>query len=222
MTRVGVILSGCGYLDGAEIHEATSVLIALSRAGVEYRCLAPDKSLDVVDHRTGEPTGEKRNVLAESARIARGAIDDVAGATGSDFDALILPGGFGAAKNLCTFASKGPDCDIDPQVERVLREAHAAGRPIGFACIAPALGARVFGSEKPTLTIGHDKGTAAAIEKTGARHKAVDVTDIVVDADLGFVSTPAYMEDTNPGDVFEGVSKMVAKVLELAGVPADA
>lgn len=222
MTRVGVILSGCGYLDGAEIHEATSVLIALSRAGVEYRCLAPDKTLDVFDHRTGEPTGEKRNVLAESARIARGAIDDVADAKGADFDAFILPGGFGAAKNLCTFASKGPDCEVDPEVERVLREAHEAGRPIGFACIAPALGARVFGSEKPSLTIGHDKGTAAAIEKTGARHKAVDVTEIVVDADRRFVSTPAYMEDTNPAEVFEGVSKMVAKVLEMAGIPANA
>ncbi len=222
MTRVGVILSGCGYLDGAEIHEATSVLFALSRAGVEYRCLAPDKLLDVVDHRTGEPTGEKRNVLTEAARIARGEIDDLATVNGSDFDALILPGGFGAAKNLCTFASKGPDCDVDPQVERVLREAHAAGRPIGFACIAPALGARVFGTEKPTLTIGHDKGTAAAIEKTGAHHKAVDITEIIVDADHKFVSTPAYMEETNPADVFEGVSKMVAKVLEMAGVPANA
>lgn len=222
MGKVGVILSGCGYLDGAEIHEAVSVLIALSQRGVPYRCLAPRKAFDAVDHATAKPTGERRDVLTESARIARGQIDDLAGVRGSDFDALILPGGFGAAKNLCDFATKGPGCAVDPQVERVLREAHGAGRPIGFACIAPALGARVFGGEHSTLTIGHDKSTAGAIEQTGARHKAVGVTEIVADEAHRFVSTPAYMEDTNPGAVFEGVSKMVERVLEMAGLHANA
>lgn len=221
MTKVGVILSGCGYLDGSEIHEATSVLIALSQRGVAYRCMAPRKPLAVVDHLTGEPTGETRDVLAESARIARGEIDDIATVKGDAFDAFILPGGFGAAKNLCDFAAKGADCDVDPGVERVLREAHGAGRPIGFACIAPALGARVFGDEGPLLTIGHDAGTAAAIEKTGARHRAVGVSEIVVDEARRFVSTPAYMEDTNPAAVFEGVSKMVARVLEMAGAEVN-
>jgi len=220
MTKVGVILSGCGYLDGAEIHEATSVLIALAQHRVAYRCLAPRKPFVVVNHLTGEPTNERRDVLTEAARIARGAIDDLTAVHGADFDALILPGGFGAAKNLCDFASSGPDCDVDPEVGRVLREAHAAGRPIGFACIAPALGARVFGKEKPVLTIGHDSGTAEAIEKTGATHRAVSVTEIVADESNGFVSTPAYMEDANPAEVFEGISKMVGKVLEMVGAPA--
>lgn len=217
MAKVGVILSGCGYLDGAEIHEATSVLIALAQHGVAYRCLAPRKELAVVDHVTGQATGETRDVFAESARIARGQIDDLAGVKGTDYDAFILPGGFGAAKNLCDFAMNGPACSVDPAVERVLREAHDAGRPIGFACIAPALGARVFGDEHPLLTIGHDAGTAAAIERTGARHRAVGVTEIVVDADKRFVSTPAYMENTNPAAVFEGVSKMVGAVLGMVG-----
>lgn len=217
MAKVGVILSGCGYLDGAEIHEATSVLIALAQHGVAYRCLAPRKELAVVDHVTGQATGETRDVFVESARIARGQIDDLAGVKGTDYDAFILPGGFGAAKNLCDFATSGPACSVDPAVERVLREAHAAGRPIGFACIAPALGARVFGDEHPLLTIGHDAGTAAAIERTGARHRAVGVTEIVVDADQRFVSTPAYMENTNPAAVFEGVSKMVGAVLGMVG-----
>ncbi len=220
MTKVGVILSGCGHLDGSEIHEATSVLIALSQRGVAYRCLAPSKPLAVVDHRTGEATGETRDVLTEAARIARGEVDDLASVNGADFDALILPGGFGAAKNLCTFAAEGADCSVDPGVERVLREAHGAGRPIGFACIAPALGARVFGDLKPLLTIGNDQGTAAAIEKTGARHRAVDVTGVVADEERRFVSTPAYMEETNPGEVFEGVSKMVERVLEMVGAGA--
>lgn len=217
MVKVGVILSGCGHLDGSEIHEATSVLIALSQRGASYRCMAPCKPFDVVDHRTGQATGQTRDVLTEAARIARGQIDDIAGVKGSDYDAFVLPGGFGAAKNLCGFAEQGPECTVDPQVERVLREAHGANRPIGFACIAPALGARVFGAQGPLLTIGHDKGTAAAIEKTGARHRAAGVSEIVVDEDNGFVSTPAYMENAGPGAVFEGVSKMVARVLEMAG-----
>lgn len=218
--KVGVILSGCGYLDGSEIHEATSVLIALSQRGVAYRCIAPKKAFKAVNHLTGETTNETRDVLTESARIARGAVDDIATVRGDAFDAWILPGGFGAAKNLCDFAAKGPDCDVDPEVERVLREAHAAGRPIGFACIAPALGARVFGAEKPVLTIGHDAGTAAAIENTGATHRAVGVTEIVIDDERRFVSTPAYMEDTNPGAVFEGVSKMVEAVLAMCAAPS--
>jgi len=216
MAKVGVILSGCGYLDGAEIHEATSVLIALSQRGVAWRCLAPRRPLAVVDHVTGKATGETRDVFTESARIARGKIDDVAGVKGTDYDAFILPGGFGAAKNLCGFAAEGPGCWVEPQTERVLREAHAAGRPIGFACIAPALGARVFGgggAEKPELTIGHDAGTAAALESMGARHRAVGVREIVVDEARRFVSTPAYMEETDPGAVFEGVSKMVGALL---------
>lgn len=220
MRTVGVVLSGCGFLDGAEIQEAVSVLIALSQRGVACQCIAPRKPLRVVDHATGEPTGETRDVLTEAARIARGEIADLAEVKGGDFDALILPGGFGAAKNLCTFAEKGPDCDVDPDVERVLREAHKAGRPIGFACIAPALCARVFGTESPLVTIGHDAGTAEAIEKTGARHTAAGVTEIVVDEDLRFVTTPAYMEETNPADVFEGVSKMVERVLEFVREPA--
>lgn len=219
--KVGVILSGCGYLDGSEIHEATSVLIALSQRGIRYECLAPRKAFKAVNHLTGEPTNETRDVLTEAARIARGEVDDIATVKGDEFDALILPGGFGAAKNLCDFAEKGPDCDVDASVERVLREAHHAGRPIGFACIAPALGARVFGAENPELTIGHDAGTAAAIEKTGARHRAVGVTEIVVDEARRFVSTPAYMEDTNPAAVFEGVSKMVEKVLDLTGLSSQ-
>lgn len=222
MTKVGVILSGCGYLDGAEIQEAVSALIALSQVGVKYRCLAPSKPLSVVNHATGEATNEVRDVLAESARIARGQVDDIADAKGDAFDALIMPGGFGVAKNLCTFATEGPDCSVDAHTERVLREAHSAGRPIGFACIAPALCAKVFGDVGPSLTIGHDAGTAGALESLGARHTAVDVPEIVIDGANRFVTTPAYMEDTNPADVFAGVSKMVNAVLEMASLPARA
>ncbi len=212
MSKVGVILSGCGVFDGSEIQEASATLIALAQRGIEYQCMAPDRELDVIDHCTGEPTGEKRNVLVESARIARGEIVNLKDVKGADYDAFFLPGGFGAAKNLCTFAFDGADCSVDPEVERVLKEAHDAGKPIGFMCIAPALGAKVFGDKKIKVTIGHDAGTANAINATGATHVEADAEAIVIDDALNIVSTPAYMEAKNPAQVFEGISALVENI----------
>lgn len=217
MARVGVILSGCGVFDGSEIHEAVSVLLALDRQGAEYRCLAPDTQLDEIDHVTQQPTGQKRSVLKESARIARGEVTDLAKVHGADFDAYILPGGFGAAKNLCTFAMHGAECRVDPEVDRVLREAHALCKPIGFACIAPALGAKVFGNKAPALTIGHDDGTARGLEAMGAVHVACGVRDSVVDEGKKFVSTPAYMEARRISEVYDGIDAMVERVLAMVG-----
>jgi enhancing lycopene biosynthesis protein 2 len=214
MAKVGVILSGSGVFDGSEIHEASATLIALAQRGIEYRCLAPNIDFPVIDHLTGNETGETRNVLTESARIARGEIDDLQSVKGTDFDALILPGGFGAAKNLCSFAIDGPDCQVDSEVERVLREAQGAGVPIGFICIAPALGAKVFGPDGVQVTIGHDAGTAEAINKTGASHVETDATGLVVDESMKIASTPAYMEATNPAQVFEGISKLVEHIAQ--------
>lgn len=213
MGKVGVILSGCGVFDGSEIHEAAATLIALAQHGIEYQCMAPDREFDVIDHRTQQPTGEKRNALIESARIARGEIVDLKEVNGGEYDALLLPGGFGAAKNLCTFAMKGADCEVDPQVERVLREANDAGRPIGFMCIAPALGAKVFGDKGVKLTIGHDAGTAAAIGQTGATHVEADAEAIVEDDANNIVSNPAYMEAKDPAQVYAGVSALVENIV---------
>ena len=221
MAKVGVVLSGCGVFDGSEIHEAVITLLCLDQRGATYQCIAPRKPFDVVDHLTQKPAGEKRDVLVESARIARGDILDMAEVRGSDYDALILPGGFGAAKNLCTFAADGSDCEVDPQVLRVLSEAHEAGKPIGLACIAPALAAKIFGaSDAPTLTIGHDPATADQLEKMGAHHRPCDVGDVVIDQKHRVVTTPAYMEAKSIKDVYAGIDKLVAKVLELARQPA--
>jgi enhancing lycopene biosynthesis protein 2 len=217
MNKVGVILSGCGVFDGAEIQEASATLIALAQHGIEYQCMAPDCELEVIDHCTGEPTGEKRNVLVESARIARGEIVNLKDVKGTDYDAFFLPGGFGAAKNLCTFAFDGADCSVDPQVERVLKDANDAGKPIGFMCIAPALGAKVFGDKQVKVTIGHDAGTASAINATGATHVEADAQEIVVDDALNIVSTPAYMEAKNPAQVFAGISALVENIAERIG-----
>lgn len=214
MGQVGVILSGCGVFDGAEVQEASALLIALAQHGIAYQCMAPDRDFDVIDHLTQKATGERRNVLTESARIARGEIVDLKDVNGADYDAFFLPGGFGAAKNLCTFATKGPDCEVDSQVERVLQEAHAAGKPLGFICIAPALGAKIFGSEGVKVTIGHDAGTAAAVSKTGATHVEADADEIVVDEELNMVSTPAYMEAKNPAQVFAGISALVENIAQ--------
>ncbi|MFI4882031.1 MAG: isoprenoid biosynthesis glyoxalase ElbB [Phycisphaerales bacterium JB064] len=221
MPRVGVILSGCGVFDGSEIHEAVAVLHALDRHGADIVCLAPDVELDEIDHLSQQPTGQKRSVLRESARIARGEITALAKVRGSEFDAIVLPGGFGAAKNLCDFASKGPQCTAEEQVSRVLTEAQKAGKPLGFACISPALAARVFGKDLgPNLTIGNDKGTADGLEAMGATHQDCDGEGIVVDNRHRIVSTPAYMYDQRITSVFTGIGKMVDKVMEMASQPA--
>ncbi|MBW2419959.1 MAG: isoprenoid biosynthesis glyoxalase ElbB [Deltaproteobacteria bacterium] len=216
MARVAVVLSGCGYLDGSEIHESVIALLALDRAGAEVECMAPDKDqLDVVDHRSSDAVaGATRNVLAESARIARGLIRDVAEARPEDYDAVILPGGFGAAKNLSSFAGDGPACSVDPGVERLLRGVHEAGKPVGLICIAPAIGARLFPDVE--LTIGSDTGTASALEEMGAHHKPCAVESFVCDEKAKVVSCPAYMLGPGIKDVAAGIEKLVDEVLRLA------
>jgi enhancing lycopene biosynthesis protein 2 len=215
--RVGVILSGCGFQDGAEIHESVLTLLALDRAGASVSCFAPDRpQARVVDHRTGKPARENRNVLTESARIARGKVQDVRTARAADLDALILPGGFGAALNLCDFAERGAECSVDDGVARLVRDVHAQGKPIGAICIAPALIARVLGAEHPTLTIGDDPGTAAALEVCGASHERCPVDAFVVDEDLRIVTTPAYMLGPSIRHVAAGIEGCVAQVLRLA------
>lgn len=216
--RVGVVLSGCGVFDGAEIHESVITLLALDRAGAQALCMAPDvPQLHVVNHLTGEVVaGEQRNVLVEAARIARGSIRDMASVEAAEVDALILPGGFGAAKNLCDFALKGADCKVHPEVARVVRAVHAAGKPVGAVCIAPALLAKLLGDEKPRVTIGTDRDTAAAIESMGACHVDCDVRGTVVDRERRVVTTPAYMLAQSISEAAAGIEKLVREVLELA------
>lgn len=218
-TTVGVILSGCGFKDGAEIREAVLALLALDRAGAKVRCFAPDiPQAAVVDHLTGKPVpGETRNVLVESARIARGQIESLAKAKAKDLDALVLPGGFGAATNLSTFATKGKDATVDPEVARVVRECHAAKKPIGAICIAPAVIAKVLGAAHPRLTIGDDAGTAAALTACGAVHEACPVEGFVVDKANRIVSTPAYMYGARLSQIATGIERCVGEVLAMVG-----
>ena len=216
--KIGVILSGCGVYDGSEIHEAVITLLAIDRNGAEAVCMAPDiPQMHVVNHLSGEvEPGASRNVLVESARIARGAVRDVAAVRAEELDGLLLPGGFGAAKNLCDFAVRGKDCSVHPEVARLVREVHAQGKPVGAVCIAPALIARVLGPEKPRLTIGTDEATASGLEAMGATHVACTVAELAVDRERKLVSTPAYMLGRRIGEVAEGIDKAVAALLEMA------
>lgn len=223
--KVAVVLSGCGFKDGAEIHEAVLTLLALSQAGAVTKAYAPNiPQKTVTNHLTGEAMGETRNVLVESARIVRGDISDLKNLKASDADALIFPGGFGAALNLSDFAVKGPSCSVNPEVERVVKEFHAAGKPIGAICIAPGFVAKVLGSTTVRaqqaapllLTIGKDAGTAQALEACGAQHQNTAVHEICVDEANKVVSTSAYMMAENIAEAETGITKLVQKILEMA------
>lgn len=218
MKKVAVLLSGCGVFDGSEIHESVLVLLALDRANARIICTAPDvPQHHVVNHLTRQPVpGETRNVLVESARIARGNIVPLSQLKPAEVDAVILPGGFGAAKNLCTFALVGPDFQVEPQVARFLSEAHKLGKPLGFVCIAPAIAAKLFGVEHLEFTIGNDLGTAQALQTAGAHHVNCTVHNVVVDRRLKIVTTPAYMLASRITEAEAGINKLVQAVLEMA------
>lgn len=225
MPKVGVVLSGCGVYDGAEIHESVITLLTLDRAGVKVQCMAPDvEQMHVVNHLTGEVSeGESRNVLVEAARIARGDIVDIAKVKGEELDALIFPGGFGAAKNLCDFAVRGADCKVHPEVLRLTREMMGANKPVGVICIAPTVMAKVMedSGKSVDLTIGTDEETAATIENMGASHISCLVREFVVDKENKVVSTPAYMLANRISEAADGIERLVREVLALIVEPSE-
>ena len=210
-----VILSGCGVYDGAEIHESVITLLAIAKTGASYTIAAPNKDqMHVINHATGDVMGESRNVMVESARIARGNIVDLSTISATDYDAVFMPGGFGAAKNLCTFATEGADCSIDGDVQRVLKEFHGAGKPIGAVCIAPAVVVKALG--QVSVTIGNDPATASALSAMGGTHADREVTQCHVDADNRVVTAPAYMYETSIDQVAVGIEAAVKTVVEMA------
>ena len=213
--NIAVVLSGCGVYDGTEIHESVITLLRLSQRGAHVQCFAPNiAQLHVINHLTGEEMPESRNVLVESARIARGEIKDIREAKVDDFDALIVPGGFGAAKNLSSFATEGAACSVQPDVLALAEAFAEAGKPIGLMCISPAIAAKIYGPGV-ICTIGKDADTAAAVEKMGATHQECEVSDIVEDKARKLVSTPAYMLAQTISEAASGINKMVDRVLEL-------
>ncbi len=218
INKVAVILSGCGYLDGAEIRESVLAILALDNVGVDYEIFAIDEEQHhVVNHLNGEEVeGESRNMLMESARIARGAIQELSTLDVDNFDALLIPGGFGVAKNLSSFAFKGSAGAVVEKVAEVISTFHAQQKPIGAICISPAIVALVLGDKNPVLTIGNDKATANELEKTGAKHQDCPSDSCLVDVENKIVTTPAYMDDNAKiSDVYIGISKLVDELLRL-------
>ena len=215
MKKIAVILAGNGVFDGAEIHEATLTLYAIAKHNATYEIFAPNiNQHHVINHITGEDMPEKRNVLVESARIARGKITDLAKFDASHFDALIFPGGFGVAKNLCSFAFDGANCKVNKDVEKAIRSMIEQKKPVGALCIAPVLLAKILGDVE--LTIGQDKGTADAIKSMGATHKETTHGDVIVDKNYKVATTPCYMLDATIAQIGDGANNLVKAILEMA------
>lgn len=213
-TRFAVILSGCGVFDGSEIHEATLTLYAISKNGGEYEIFAPNiDQHHVINHITGQEMAEKRNVLVESARIARGNIKALSNFNSGDFDAVIFPGGFGAAKNLSDWALKGPDGNVIPEVVNVIKDMVESGKPMGALCISPVLFAKVLKGAK--LTIGSDKSTIDDVKKAGAEHVKTTHGEIVFDKQYKLVTTPCYMLDATIAQIGEGAENVVKAIMEM-------
>jgi enhancing lycopene biosynthesis protein 2 len=215
MKKFAIVLSGCGVFDGAEIHEAIMTMLAIDQAGAEYDLFAPDiDQAHVINHLNGEEIPEKRNVLVESARIARGKIKSLSELIVSDFDAIVFPGGFGVAKNLCTYAFDGPAFKVNTEVEKIIQAFHASKKPIVALCISPVLIAKVIPWAQ--ITIGTDEGTAAHIQEIGATHINIDShSGIVVDKTNKLITNPCYMLDGKISDIYAGATAAIQAMIKL-------
>jgi len=214
MKNFAVILSGCGVYDGAEIHESVLTLLAIDKAGARYQCFAPDiPQHHVLNHVTGMEMSEKRNVLVESARIARGNIKPLSVFSPAGYDALILPGGFGAAKNLCDWAVKGDNCRVNPDVEKAIKAMFEAGKPIGAMCIAPVILAKLF--QSTNLTTGNDPGSQKFIEKMGNQYTRTTHGEVVIDKARKLLTTPCYMLDASITQIATGTQNLVKEMMEM-------
>lgn len=215
MKKIAVVLSGCGYLDGAEITEAVSTYISLSQHQAKWTTFALDQTAPSVNHISTE-NSEDRNILSEAARITRGQVQDLKLCNPEHFDGIVFPGGFGVAKNLCDWASQGAKCKVNPLVEKLIQTFFEQSKPICALCISPALIARVL-KDQVTVTIGNDTATISEITKTGAQHEECKVTDFISDRESKVISSPAYMYDqATPAEVFTGVQAAIKEFILMA------
>ncbi len=211
-----VVLSGCGRADGSEIHEAVCTLLCIENMGCTYQCFAPNiEQASVVNHLTNQHMNEKRNVLVESARIARGNILDLQEFNTKDYDAIIFPGGLGAVTNWCDFASKGVECNVNTSIRDIILRCWQNKVVIGALCIAPVLIALVLADKHVRFTLGAGGATAQKLEELGAIHEEVGVTDVCIDKENLVCSTPAYMLATNMLDVCQGAQNLIGAICQL-------
>ncbi|HRG61910.1 MAG TPA: isoprenoid biosynthesis glyoxalase ElbB [Burkholderiales bacterium] len=216
MKKIAVVLAGCGRMDGSEIHESVLTLLSIEQAGASYQCFSPDLAQDhVTNHLNNETTNETRNMLVESARIARGNVKKLEELNSNDYDALIIPGGNGVAANLFTLAQDGANYTVNLSLSKIAQSFTAAGKAVGFICIAPVMIPAIY-NFPVNMTIGSDEGTAALVTKRGAIHHSSTVNEICIDEKYKIVSTAAYMLASNILDAYSGINKLVHKVVELA------
>ena len=212
--KFAVILAGCGNRDGAEIHESVMTLYAIASAGCTYEIFAPDvNQYHVINHFTGQPSTETRNVLVESARIARGKIRPLSEFNAQNFDILMFAGGFGVAKNLCTYAFDGADCTVNPEVEKAVTSMFSSGKPIGALCISPVILAKILPGV--SITMGQDQSAIQNVKAMGAVHRTTHAREIVIDRDNKVVTSPCYMLDSSIVDIAEGAINAVNALIEL-------
>lgn len=214
--KFAIVLSGCGVYDGAEIHEATMTMLAVESKGCQYEMFAPNiNQYHVINHLTGDVMDESRNVLVEAARIARGNIRALSEYSAKEFDGIIFPGGFGVAKNLCSYAIDGTEMRIDKIVAGAVRETHSLKKPIGALCISPIMiAALIPGAE---VTLGSDTKFNGEVSNLGGKHKTTQNRQVVVDTINRIVTTPCYMNDATITDIARGAELVVKEMIALAG-----
>jgi len=216
MKKFAVVLAGCGVFDGAEIHETVLTLLSIEKLGATYQCFAPDmKQYHVLNHMTGKEMNESRNVLVEAARIVRGNIKPLSSFHATDYDALIFPGGFGTAKNLCSWAYEGDQCKVNPDVEKAIKAMFEAKKPIGAMCIAPVILGKLF--KGTNLTTGQDSASQSFIEKCGNNYTRTTHGEVVVDPVRKLFSTPCYMLEANIVQIQQGTENIVREMLKVIG-----
>jgi enhancing lycopene biosynthesis protein 2 len=216
--KIAMILSGCGNKDGAEITEAVSAIICLSELDAQVQYFSPDLNFSPLNFLTNQPmSGEIRNIMVESARITRSQMNSLDSLVSKDFDGLVIPGGYGVAKHLSNWAERGPDCEVNPQLEKIIKSFHNESKPICAICIAPAIIAKVLGPEGVTITVGLDPGVMSNVSKTKAHVEPCPADDYITDRLHKIITTPAYMiEDASPYDVFKGIRRAIAELMEMA------
>ena len=214
MKKVAVILAGCGTMDGSEINETVTLLLALDQHNIEYQAFAPDENqYEVCNHVTGQRTNEKRNMMVEAARIVRGKILPLSMFNASNFDALLFPGGSGAAKNIFTYAHDGINFKVNKEVEKAIKDIHAQGKPIGAMCIAPLMVAKVLGNVNVTMGSGNCR-QAKELPMIGCQHTETTHGGVAIDKENKIYSTPCFMLDATLKDVYQGAWNLVEEMMK--------
>jgi enhancing lycopene biosynthesis protein 2 len=220
MKKIAVVLSGCGNKDGTEITEAVSLIIELSKANVDVKFFAPNLEFKAQNFLTDQEPSTTRNMMVEAARITRSEIADLTQLNPDDFDGLAFPGGYGAALNLCEWSTKGSKGKVLKELDSIIKKFHEQSKPIAAICIAPVLLALSLGHHGIVLTIGNHKGehkeAVDEILKTGAEHENCPVDDYVTDRHHKVITTPAYMYEARPHQVYNGIAGLVKEFVEMA------